>query len=71
MEEKTTKADRWIDFWSLGIMPIILRPEGCKLNDLQENSISLKQGETIFVPASTENVTFIPESKMEILTSRV
>lgn len=41
------------------------------LKDSQENSITLKQGETILVPASTENVTFIPESKMEILTSWV
>ena len=41
------------------------------LKDSQENSITLKQGETILVPASTENVTFIPESKMKILTSWV
>ncbi len=41
------------------------------LKDSQENSINLKQGETILVPASTENVTFIPESKMKILTSWV
>ena len=41
------------------------------LKDSQENSITVKQGETILVPASTENVTFIPESKMEILTSWV
>jgi hypothetical protein len=35
------------------------------------NSISFKHGETILIPASTENITFIPDDKMKVLTSWV
>ena len=42
-----------------------------KAREAAKFTYALKQGETILVPASTENVTFIPESKMEILTSWV
>lgn len=42
-----------------------------ELKDSLENSISFKQGETILIPALTENVTFIPDNKMKILTSWV
>ena len=61
-----------VDVKSKDSFMIVICLEGkCVLKDSQENSINLKQGETILVPASTENVTFIPESKMEILTSWV
>ena len=42
-----------------------------ELKDSLENSLSFKQGETILIPASMENVTFIPDNKMKILTSWV
>lgn len=47
---------------------ICLEGEG-KLKGSNGNTVSLKQGETVLVPALITEVTFAPENKMKVLTS--
>ena len=47
---------------------ICLEGEG-KLKGSNGNAVSLKQGETVLVPALITEVTFAPENKMKVLTS--
>ena len=41
------------------------------LTDAEGNTVSLRQGETVLVPADTEEVTFTPEGGMKLITSYI
>ena len=41
------------------------------LTDSEGNTVTLRQGETVLVPAETESVTFAPEGKMKLITSYI
>ena len=47
---------------------ICLEGQG-ELKDSEGNVIALKQGETVLVPAVTDEITFIPQSQLKVLTS--
>ena len=47
---------------------ICLEGQG-ELNDSKGNVVALKQGETVLVPAVTDEITFIPQSQLKVLTS--
>lgn len=46
---------------------ICLEGQG-ELKDSEDNVLALKQGETVLVPASVDNVTFVPSVSMKLLT---
>ena len=46
---------------------ICLEGQG-ELRDSNDNVVSLRQGETVLVPASVDNVTFVPSVSMKLLT---
>ena len=46
---------------------ICLEGQG-ELKDSDDNIVSLRQGETVLVPASVDNVTFVPSVNMKLLT---
>ena len=49
---------------------IVICLEGLgKLKDSEGNVVALKQGETVLVPAVTDEITFIPQSQLKVLTS--
>ena len=41
------------------------------LTDSEGNTVTLRQGETVLVPACTEEVTFSPSGSMKLLTSYI
>lgn len=41
------------------------------LTDTENHTVSLKQGETVLIPASTESVNFRPEGRLKLLTSYI
>lgn len=41
------------------------------LTDAEGNTVTLRQGETVLVPACTESVTFTPSDNMKLLTSYI
>ena len=41
------------------------------LTDAAGNTVTLRQGETVLVPAETESVTFTPEVSMKLITSYI
>ena len=41
------------------------------LTDAAGNTVTLRQGETVLVPAETESVTFTPEGSMKLITSYI
>ncbi len=47
---------------------ICLEGQG-ELKDSEGNVVALKQGETVLVPAVTDEVAFIPQSQLKVLTS--
>ena len=47
---------------------ICLEGQG-ELKDSEGNVVALKQGETVLVPAVTDEITFIPQSQLKVLTS--
>ena len=50
------------------VILICLEGQG-ELKDSEGNAVSLKQGETVLVPAVTDEITFIPQSQLKVLTS--
>ncbi len=51
---------------------IVICTGGCgTLTDAEGNAVTLRQGETVLVPACTESVTFTPDSGMKLLTSYI
>jgi len=51
---------------------IVICTGGCgTLTDAEGNSVTLRQGETVLVPACTESVTFTPDGGMKLLTSYI
>ena len=49
---------------------ICLEGQG-ELKDSEGNVVALKQGEIVLVPAVTDEIAFIPQSKLKVLTSRI
>ena len=41
------------------------------LTDAAGNTVTLRQGETVLVPAETESVNFTPEGSMKLITSYI
>ncbi len=57
---------------SLDSFLIVICTEGKgSLTDSEGNTVSLRQGETVLVPACTGSVTFTPEGKLKLLTSYI
>ena len=50
------------------VILICLEGQG-ELKDSQGNVVALKQGETVLVPAVTDEITFIPQNQLKVLTS--
>ena len=51
---------------------IVICTGGCgTLTDAEGNTVTLRQGETVLVPACTESVTFTPDGGMKLLTSYI
>ena len=50
------------------VILICLEGQG-ELKDSQGNVVALKQGETLLVPAVTDEITFIPQNQLKVLTS--
>jgi mannose-6-phosphate isomerase len=42
-----------------------------KLTDNAGNTVTLRQGETVLLPACTKSFTLCPEGKMKVLTSYI
>lgn len=42
-----------------------------QLTDSEGNTVTLRQGETVLIPAATETVTFTPSDSLKLLTSRI
>lgn len=42
-----------------------------QLTDSEGNTVTLRQGETVLIPAATESVTFTPSGSLKLLTSRI
>ena len=59
----------WVDVKSKDsfVVVICLVGQG-ELRDSNDNVVSLRQGETVLVPASVDNVTFVPSVSMKLLT---
>jgi len=59
-----------VDIKSKDSFMIVICLEGQgELNDSEGNVVALKQGETVLVPAVINEITFIPQSQLKILTS--
>ena len=59
-----------VDVKSKDSFMIVICLEGLgKLKDSEGNVVALKQGETVLVPAVTDEITFIPQSQLKVLTS--
>ena len=57
---------------SLDSFLIVICTEGKgSLTDSEGNTVSLRQGETVLVPACTGSVTFTPEGSLKLLTSYI
>lgn len=57
---------------SLDSFLIVICTEGKgSLTDSEGNTVSLRQGETVLVPACTGSVTFTPEGRLKLLTSYI
>jgi mannose-6-phosphate isomerase len=52
------------------LIVICVEGQGC-LTDAAGNTVTLRQGETVLVPAETESVTFTPEGSMKLITSYI
>ena len=59
-----------VDVMSKDSFMIVICLEGQgELKDSEGNVVALKQGETVLVPAVTDEITFIPQSQLKVLTS--
>ncbi len=60
------------DYSELDSFVIFICVEGsCRLTDNENNEISLQAGETVLLPAATQNVTIVPDQHVKLLETYV
>ena len=60
------------DYSELDSFVIFICVEGsCRLTDNENNGISLQAGETVLLPAATQNVTIVPDQHVKLLETYV
>jgi mannose-6-phosphate isomerase len=60
------------DYSELDSFVIFVCVEGsCTLYDNEKNEVSFKAGETVLMPASTQEVTIVPNGKVKLLETYV
>lgn len=60
------------DYSELDSFVILICTEGtCRLTDNNQNEISLQAGDTILLPAATQDVTIVPEGRVKLLETYV
>lgn len=67
LDKEVTKEMKGLD----SFMIVICVGGNGKLSDSEGNTIELRQGETVLVPASTEAFTLVPEGSMKVITSYI
>ena len=66
----TEKAEAAVKAHDSFLIVICVEGEG-SLTDSEGNTVTLRQGETVLVPAETESVTFNPNGQMKLITSYI
>ena len=60
------------DYSVLDSFVIFICVEGaCRLRDNEDNEITLQAGETVLLPATTQNVTIVPDQHVKLLETYV
>ena len=60
------------DYSELDSFVIFICVEGsCRLTDNENNEISLQAGETVLLPATTQNITIVPDQHVKLLETYV
>ena len=60
------------DYSELDSFVIFICVEGaCRLVDNEKNELTLQAGETVLLPATTQDVTIIPDSTVKLLETYV
>ena len=60
------------DYSELDSFVIFICVEGsCRLTDNENNEISLQSGETVLLPATTQNITIVPDQHVKLLETYV
>ena len=60
------------DYSELDSFVIFICVEGaCRLRDNEDNEITLQAGETVLLPATTQNVTIVPDQHVKLLETYV
>ena len=60
------------DYSELDSFVIFICVEGsCRLTDNEDNEISLQAGETVLLPATTQNITIVPDQHVKLLETYV
>lgn len=60
------------DYSELDSFVVLIGLEGaCKIVDNESNEVELKAGETVLLPASTMDITIIPEGSVKLLETYV
>ena len=66
----TLKAEAAVKANDSFLIVICVEGQG-SLTDAEGNTVTIRQGETVLVPAETESVTFSPEGSMKLITSYI
>jgi mannose-6-phosphate isomerase len=66
----TQKAEAAVKANDSFLIVICVEGQG-SLTDAEGNTVTIRQGETVLVPAETESVTFSPEGSMKLITSYI